>query len=73
MHKGLTSFLDSYNILYKDQSGFQRGKSTDHAILDLHTNIIKAVENREKPCSIFSRFCKSVSRKIKMCITSKLV
>ena len=58
MHKKLTSFLDRYNILHKHQYGFQRGKSTKHAILDLHTNIIKEVESREKSCSIFLDFAK---------------
>ena len=59
MHKRLTSFLDRYNILYKHQNSFQRGKSTEHAIIDLHTNIIKAVESREKSCSIFPDFAKA--------------
>ena len=59
MQKRLTSFLDRYNILYKHQYGFQRGKSTEHAILDLHTNIIKAVESTEKSCSIFLDFAKA--------------
>ena len=59
MHKRLTSFLDKYNILYKHQYGFQRGKSTDHAILYLHTNIIKAIQNREKSCPIFLDFAKA--------------
>ena len=58
MHERLTLSLDRYNILYKHQYGFQIGKSTDHAILDLHTNIIKAIENREKSCSIFLDFAK---------------
>ena len=58
IHKSLTSFLDRY-ILYKHQYGFQRGKSTDHAILDLHTNIIKTVEIGEKSCSIFLDFAKA--------------
>ena len=49
MHKRLTSFLDRQI----------RGKSTDHAILDLHTNIIKTVESREKSCSIFLDFPKA--------------
>ena len=62
MHKKLTSFLDRYNILYKHQYGFQRGKSTDYAILDLHTNIIKEVENREKSCSIFLDFAKTFDK-----------
>ena len=59
MHKRLNSILDRYNILYKHQYGFQRGKSTEHAILDLHTNIIKAVESREKSCSILLDFAKA--------------
>ena len=45
--------------MYKHQYGFQRGKSTDHAIPYLHTNIVKAVENREKSCSIFQDFAKA--------------
>ena len=53
MHQRSTSFLNRYNLLYKDQYGFQRRKSTDHEILGLHTSIIKATENREKSCSIF--------------------
>ena len=59
MRKTLTSFLDRYNILYKYQYGFKRGKSTDHAIIDWHTNIIKAIENWEKSCSIFLDFAKA--------------
>ena len=62
MHKKLNSVLDRYNILYKHQYGFQRGKSTDYAILDLHTNIIKEVENREKSCSIFLDFAKAFDK-----------
>ena len=58
-HERLTSFLDRYNILYKHQYGFQRGKSTDHAILDLHTNVIKAIKNRGKSCSVFLDFAKA--------------
>ena len=60
VHKRISSFLDRYNILYKHQYGFQRGKSTDHTILHLHTKIIKTVENREKSCSIFLDFVKSL-------------
>ena len=29
------SFVDKHDILYKKQFGFQKGKSTEHAILDL--------------------------------------
>ena len=58
MHKRLSLFLYRYNILCKHQYSLQRDKSTDHAILDLHNNIIKAVENRKKLGSIFLDFAK---------------
>ena len=45
--------------MYKHKYGLQRGKLTEHAILDLHINIIKAVESREKSCSIFLDFAKA--------------
>ena len=56
--KRLTSFLDRFNILFKHQYDFQRGRSINYAILDLHNNIIKAAENKEKSCSISLDFAK---------------
>ena len=52
-HKIPFQYLNKFDILYKHQFGFQKGKSTEHAILDLHTKIIKSVEKYEKACSIF--------------------
>ena len=57
MHK--KTHFEIHNILYKHQYGFKRDKSTDHAILNLHTVIIKTVEDREKPCSVFLDFAKA--------------
>ena len=54
-----TLFLSRYNILHKHQYGFQRGKSTDHAIVDLHTNINKVSWKQEKFMFYFSRYCES--------------
>ena len=48
MHKRLSDYLNKYKILYDHQFGFQKGKSTEHAALDLYTNIIKAIEKHEK-------------------------
>ena len=59
MHKRLTSFLEKYEILFKHQYGFQKGKSTEHAIIDLHSNIIKPIEKKEKACAIFLDFVKA--------------
>ena len=40
MHKRLYDFIKKNKILHENQFGFQEGKSTEHAILDLYTNII---------------------------------
>ena len=57
MHKRLSDYLNKYKIFYDHQFGFQKRKSTEHAALDLHTNIIKAIEKHEKNMRNFSRFC----------------
>ena len=59
MHKRLTSFQEKYEILFNHQYGFQKGKSTEHAIIDLHSNIIMAIEKKEKACAIFLDFAKA--------------
>ena len=46
-------------MLFKHQFGFQKGKSTEHAILDLHSNIIQAIEKQQKACIIFLDFAKA--------------
>ena len=58
MHKRLSDYLNKYNIFYDHQFGFQKEKLTDHAVLDLHANIIKAIENHEKTCASFLDFAK---------------
>ena len=47
MHKRLSDYLNKYKMLYDHQFRFQKGKSTEHAALDLYTNIIKAIEKHE--------------------------
>ena len=59
MHHRLMDYLIKYKFLYEHQFGFQKGKSTEHAILDLHSNLIKAIENYEKPSCIFLDFAKA--------------
>ena len=48
MYSRLIEFMDKHKILYKKQFSFQKGTSTQHAILDLYLNIIKAIEVHEK-------------------------
>ena len=59
MHKRIMDFLIKQNILSKKQYGFQKNKSTEHAILDMQSKIIDAIEKREKSCCIFVDFAKA--------------
>ena len=59
MHNRPMGYLEKYDMLFKHQFGFQKGKSTEHAILDLHSNIIQAIEKQEKACIIFLDFAKA--------------
>ena len=59
VHKRLVNYLGKYKLLIKHQYSFQKGKSTDHAILDLHKGIVEAIEKKEKACAIFLDFAKA--------------
>ena len=59
MHKHLMDFLNKNEILFKHQFGFQKGKYTSHAILDIHSKIIKAFEDSKIACCIFLDFAKA--------------
>ena len=41
MHKRLFQYLNKFDLLYKHQIGFKKSESTEHAVLDFHTKIIK--------------------------------
>ena len=59
VHKRLVNYLGKYKLLIKHQYSFQKGKSTEHAILDLHKDIVEAIEKKEKACAIFLNFAKA--------------
>ena len=52
-------FIEINDISDKNQFGFQRGKSTEHAVLDLYTNILQVIESKEKTSCIFLDFTKA--------------
>ena len=52
-------FFNKHEITYKHQFGFQRGKSTEHAVFDLFYDIVSALETKDKACSIFLDFAKA--------------
>ena len=59
MYTRIFSFIKKEHILYKQQYGFQKGKSTELAILDLQAKIISSLEKGEIPCYIFLDFAKA--------------
>ena len=53
-------FINKNELLFQCQFGFQKGESTEHAILlHFYSNIIKGIENHEKTACIFLEFAKA--------------
>ena len=48
MHNRLMGYLEKNDMLFKHQLRFQKVKSTEHAILDLYSNIIQVIEKKRK-------------------------
>ena len=59
IHAKLMSFFTKSKTIHKHQFGFQKGKSTEHAILDIYASILKALEKKQKACCIFLDFAKA--------------
>ena len=47
MDTRITDFINKNELLFQQQFGFQKGKSKEHAILDLYSNITKGTENHK--------------------------
>ena len=59
MHERLLHFLEQNKIIFEHQFGFQKGKSTTLAIMDLYSKLINANEAKNTSCSIFLDFSKA--------------
>ena len=60
VHKRLINCLDMYELLFKHQHSFQKGKFTEHAKLDLHKNMVEAIEKKkQKAYAIFLYIAKA--------------
>ena len=44
----------------KARNGFQKVKSTEHAILGLYKNLVEGIEKKEKTCAVFLDFAKAL-------------
>ena len=59
MQDRLNNFFIKNNILYEHQFGFQKGKSTTLAVLDMCERIIESFEKNEFACNVFLDFAKA--------------
>ena len=62
INKRLTWYLESNNIITKYQYGFRKSRSTEHAILDLHSEIKHAFASKSCLHSIFFDLEKAYDR-----------
>jgi hypothetical protein len=53
INRRLLDFLNTFNVLSKNQYGFRTGISTENAISDLTRNITKLLDNQKKALCIF--------------------
>ena len=59
MHQRLVKFLQKTNFLDPNQHGFQKGKSTSSAVLQLSRLVKRALKNKEYGCAIFLDLAKA--------------
>ena len=59
MQSQLVTYLEDNKIIYEQQFGFQKNKSTSLAVLDMYSKIIKAIESKKYLCSMFPDFAKA--------------
>ena len=55
----LLNFIDSFNILYKNQYGFRKGYSTDLALLKLNDDILRALDEKKKVVGVYMDLAKA--------------
>ena len=48
VHRRLINYHNKYELLFKHQYGFQKGKSTERAILHLYKNVVEAIEKKKR-------------------------
>ena len=47
MHIRLFSFLETHKVIYNSQFGFQKGKSTNHSLIEITEKIRNCMENKK--------------------------
>ena len=72
MFSRIYSFIVKNNIIAKIQYGFQQGKSTEQALLNLQSKVIDAFEKKLPSCTIFLDFAKAFDTVNHKILLSKL-
>ena len=60
--KYIFNFLLDNSLIYKYQSGFMRGHSTVHQLIEIYHNICLSLENREVMCTVFCDISKTFDK-----------
>ena len=56
IHKQLYNFLESHNILFKNQYGFRKNNSTIYAIIEIVEKIRESIDQGKLGCGIYVVF-----------------
>ena len=68
----ITKFLGKSNFIYEHQFGFQKNKSTNFAVLNVHTRIVNSLGSGELAWSVFFDFGKGFCCAYHKILISKL-
>ena len=59
IHYRFCDFFDAENVMYKNQFGFRKGRSTSHALHSTVTHLVNKLNNKQKTLGIFVDFSKA--------------
>ena len=59
VYSQILGYLEKHNILSKFQFGFRKGRSTEHAIVEITDNFKKAIDKNLYTCGVFLDFSKA--------------
>ena len=72
MYDRLLNFVDKFDLLYADQYGFRKNRSTYMALLSLEYNLTRALENGEHVVGVNLDFSKAFDTVDHMILLQKL-
>ena len=58
IHSRMNIFLENHECFYKNQFGFKKKHSTDHALITITEKIRNALDNNQYTCDVFLDFQK---------------